>query len=113
MMNIFGVAVSFGEFITIIGILFAMVAGWTTINFKLNAIIERNIDADKRLEYLERQLESKLMETKSMLEARITVAEDRISKQDVVTGRNDERLKYIQEQLNRVVTLLEKRSDPK
>jgi hypothetical protein len=53
------------------------------------------------------------METKSVLEARITVAEDRISKQDVVTGRNDERLKYIQEQLNRVVTLLEKRNDLK
>jgi hypothetical protein len=112
-MNIFGVVVSFGEFVTIIGIFFAMVAGWTTINIKLNAIIDRNVDADKRLEYLERQLESKLMETKSVLEARITVAEDRISKQDVVTGRNDERLKYIQEQLNRVVTLLEKRSDPK
>jgi hypothetical protein len=112
-MNIFGVVVSFGEFVTIIGIFFAMVAGWTTINLKLNAIIERNVDADKRLEYLERQLESKLMETKSVLEARITVAEDRISKQDVVTGRNDERLKYIQEQLNRVVTLLEKRNDLK
>ena len=112
-MNIFGVVVSFGEFVTIIGIFFAMVAGWTTINIKLNAIIERNVDADKRLEYLERQLESKLMETKSVLEARITIAEDRISKQDVVTGRNDERLKYIQEQLTRVVTLLEKRSDPK
>jgi hypothetical protein len=51
-MNIFGVVVSFGEFVTIIGIFFAMVAGWTTINLKLNAIIERNVDADKRLEYL-------------------------------------------------------------
>ena len=112
-MNIFGVALSFGEFLTIAGILFAMVAGWTTINFKLNAIIERNIDADRRLEHLEKQLEAKLMETRAVLEARITVAEDRIAKQDVASGRNDERLHYIQDQLNRVLTLLEKRNEGK
>jgi hypothetical protein len=110
-MEIFGVTLSPGEVVTIAVIIAGAIWAFAQINFKLSSIIDRNKEADIKLGLLDSHFSSKLAETKANLELRLLNAEDRITRQEISSGRFEEKLIFIQTQLSRVLHLLEDKHD--
>jgi hypothetical protein len=109
-MEVFGITLSPGEVVTIAVIISGAIWAFAQINFKLSSIIDRNKDADLKLGFLEDHLTARLAETKAGLEARMHTAEDRITRQEISSGRFEEKLLFIQAQLGRVLDLLENKN---
>ena len=109
-MEIFGVTLSPGEVITLVVLIGGAIWAFAQINFKLSSIIDRNKEADMKLGSLENHLTARLAETKAGLEARMATAEERITRQEISSGRFEEKLLFIQAQLSRVLDLLENKT---
>lgn len=110
-MEIFGITLSAGEVITITVLVASAIWAFAQINFKLSSIIDRNKEADLKLDLLERHLSARLAETKAVLEARVQNTEDRMTRQEISSGRYEEKLLSIHAQLSRVLDLLENKHD--
>lgn len=108
MITLFGVALSVGEIMSLLGLFVALVAGFYKLNNKLSSIIERNETADNKMDTMERDLVNKITETKATLEARMVLAEGRIAGQEIRDARIDEKFNFMQGQLARLLNLVEK-----
>lgn len=107
-MTLFGIALSVGELIALLTLLGTIITAYAALFNKVSSIIERNKEADQRIDEFEKDFLTKLAETRAILEARLTLAENRISGQEIRDARIDEKFNFMQGQLARLLDLIER-----
>lgn len=113
--TIFGTGLSFGEIIALVSLVVTMAVTFTTLKGrfevlagKLDAVEKRNEKADIKFTDLERSVAEKLTVFNNSLNDRLHGLESRVTQQEVVIARMDEKLSYIHSDLKRLVSLSEK-----
>lgn len=115
-MELFGIALSIGEVLSLIIFIFSAGGAYWKINTKLESILDRNEAADKahvklssEVKTLEGRMEAKIESVKTSLSERQEVSERRQTQQEINYGRVDERLIAISSQLGQALDLLRER----
>lgn len=107
-MTLFGIALSWGEIIALLTLVGSIIMAYGALFNKVSAIIARNEKADDRIEEFEKDFLQKIAETRAVLEARLVLAENRISGQEIRDARIDEKFNFMQGQLARLLDLIER-----
>jgi hypothetical protein len=112
-MEILGLYLSAGDFISVLVLLFAVIGSYWRIVSKLNGLESRNEKADeahvnleKDVKVMKKDMEYRINHVENVLTKRLETGELRMTQQEINYGRLDERLISISSQLSQVLDML-------
>jgi hypothetical protein len=95
-------ALAFGEIFLLGSFILTAVAGYVTLNNKVNYLIEKDKLRDTKLQELEKSLHGDVLANRATSEAKFSVIDERLRMNDVLIGRVEERLNFMSNTLEKI-----------
>lgn len=93
---------AFGELVLLASVILTAVAGYITLNTKVNYLIEKDKLRDVKLKELESSLHNDVLANRSTNDIKFSVIDERLRTNDVLIGRVEERLSSMASLLERI-----------
>lgn len=107
--SLFGIGLSMSEVMSLAIVFIGFISTFITIKARLESVEKRNEKADAKMADVEKVLSDKIADTNTNLNDRLHSVENRVTQQEVIIARMDEKLSYIHSDVKRIIDLNEKK----